>query len=174
MPHKLKLVPDFSDYTIFGLSTHLKDYKLCWHINSLMDVQLVRHPDLTVHDNPDLQFSLFTHIEFTEHVDLFLIANFDKHIPWFSKAAHFHYFFIIRGNPLSSQMVYFEQSLKKIPQMLLVTRLSPDERKLAQPLLTDFELHLTEVSFRAKEDIKSKSPRRVSIKAKRPFKQKDE
>lgn len=166
MPHQLKLVPDFSDYNIYGLSTHLKDYKLCWFINNVMDVQLVRHPDLIISGDPDLKFSLFTHIEFTELVDLFLISNFDKHIAWFSKASHFHYFFIIRGNPLKSQLLFFENSLKTIPQMLLVTPLSPDERKLAQPLLTDFELHLTEVSAKEKEELKSKAPKRVPIRGK--------
>jgi len=164
MPHKLKLTPDFSDYQIFGLSTHLKDYKLCWLINNLMRTTLERHPDLQVEGDPPRDYSLFVHNNAFEQIDLFLLSNFCNHIPWFAKAKHFHYFFIIGGNPLSSQMGFFEKTLKSVPQMLLVTKLSADEKKLAQPLLTDFELHLTETAVKAKEEAKGFIPKRAGIK----------
>jgi hypothetical protein len=157
MPHRLKLDPDFSEYQIFGLSTHLKDYKLCWHINKALQQNLIRYPALSVPESEQLLYSLFVHREAYEQIDLYLLSNFSNHVPWFVKAKHFHYFFIIGGSPLNSLIVEIEKNLKMIPQMLLVTRLSAGERKLAQPLLTDFELHLTQVSSMEKELLKDKS-----------------
>jgi len=164
MPHRLKLDPDFSDYQIFGLSTHLKDYKLCWHINGKLKQNLIRYPSLTVKENEQLQYSLFVHREAFELIDLYLLSNFSNHVPWFAKAKHFHYFFIIGGSPLNSLVSEIDNNLKLIPQMLLVTKLSADERKLAQPLLTDFELHLTETSSKEKEQLKFKTPKRAGFK----------
>ncbi len=164
MPKHLKLKPDFSDYSIFGLSTHEKDYKLCWYINSLLYLNLIRYPALRSGQNPEIGFSLFAQEEAYEQVDLFLLSNFDKHVPWFEKAAYFHYFFIIRGNPLKSQLEEISAALKNIPQMLLVTMLSSSEKKLALPLLTNFELHLTEINKSRNQIKKSKTPKRAGIK----------
>jgi hypothetical protein len=162
MPHKLRLSPDFSDYHIFGLSTHIKDYKLCWHINTLMNISMIRRPSLQVAGDPPRQYSLFVQKEASEQIDLFLLSNFDQYIPWFSKAVHFHYFFIIRGKPLKSQLTFYEGHLEQIPQMLLVTKLNPDEQKLVLPLLTDVELHITEISHSEKKLLKARIPKKVS------------
>ncbi len=164
MPRKLNLTPDFSDYQIFGLSTHLKDYKLCWHINSALQTNFIRHEGLPVDVDPPRKYSLFEQKEFCEQLDLYLLSNFSNHIPWFEKAKHFHYFFIISGRPLKSQFVFFEKSLKKIPQMLMVTKLSSQEKKLAQPLLSNFELHLTETAIRNREESNIVVPKRAGIK----------
>jgi len=156
MPFTLKITPDFSDYYIYGLSTFLKDYKLCWHLNKSMQINMEHLPGLLVDGLTSRTYSLFAHREVSELTDVILLSNFDQHIPWFSKAAHFHYFFIITGNPLSSQLKYFEKSLKKIPQMLLVTKLNSAEKKLVHPLLTDLELHLTQTARKEKENLKAK------------------
>lgn len=167
MPHKLRLTPDFSDYHIFGLSTHIKDYKLCWHINTLMNAFLIRRKPLLIKEPQIRQYSLFAQKEASELIDLFLLSNFDNHIPWFSKALHFHYFFIIRGNPLKSQLTFYEQNLKRIPQMLLVTKFNSDQQKLVLPLLTDFELHFTEISHSEKKQLQSRIPKKGSIRSKK-------
>jgi hypothetical protein len=164
MPQQLKLQPDFSDYLIFGLSTHEKDFKLCWHINRLLHLCLTRCPSLKIPGDPELNFSLFVQEGAYEQVDLFLLSNFDRNIPWFAKAKHFYYFFIVRGNPLESQTKEIRKALKSIPQMLLVTSLSNEEKKLVLPLLTDFELHLTDTSKREKELMKKRIPRRAGIR----------
>jgi len=164
MARKFKIIPNFSNYLIFGLSTHEKDYKLCWRINKLLQMTLSRYLSLKIPGDPELSFSLFVQEEVHEHVDVFLISNFDKNIPWFAQAKHFHYFFIIRGNPLESQIKQIIEALENMPQMQLVTFLSIKEKKLVEPLLTDFELHLTEIIRQEKDQIKQRTPQRVGIK----------
>ncbi len=160
MPHTLRITPDFSDYYIYGLSTHVKDYKLCWYLNKVLQINLEYLPALQVDGNTPRYYSLFAHREIYELTDLYLLSNFDQHIPWFSKAAHFHYFFIITGKPLDSQLRNIEKALKKIPQMLLVTKLKTAEKKLALPLLTDLELHLTNTASAQKVKLKAKNLRK--------------
>jgi len=173
MPYKLRLEPDFSDYIIFGLSTHMKDYKLCWTIDAALQTKLVRYADLVVDGDPIRNYKLFIHKEVSESINIYLLSNYDQHIPWFDKAKHFHYFFIIGGNPLLSQIQYFEDHLRNISQMLLLTKLSPGEKKLAIPLLTEFELHLTETSLKEKEAGKFKIPKRAGIKSVKKDKESD-
>lgn len=166
MPIKLikeSIDPDFSDYLIYGLSTHMKDYKLCWYINNLLQLNLTKFPDLIVEDNPNRQYSLFVFNE-SEQINYYLLSNYDNYIPWFYKAKHFHYFFIINGNPLKSEITKIIKCLNDIPQMLLVTTLNANERNLALPLLTNFELHITETSKKEKDILKDKMPKKAGIK----------
>ena len=40
--HTLKEVTDL-DLTVFGINSHVKGYKLCWHINKILDLELVKN-----------------------------------------------------------------------------------------------------------------------------------
>ena len=39
--HTLKEVAGI-DLTVFGINSHVKDYNLCWHINKILDLGLVK------------------------------------------------------------------------------------------------------------------------------------
>lgn len=162
MPKRLKIEPDFSDYIIYGLSTHLKDYKLCWHINNQLNLKFKRYIDLEINDDIERRYSLFVDNS-DEHIDIYLISNTDNNIPWFAKAKHFHYFFIINGNPLKSTIKKFETELKKIEQILLVTALNSEEKKLAIPLLSNMELHVTQSTYKEKIKLKENLPKSIGI-----------
>jgi hypothetical protein len=167
MPKKLikeYINPDFSDYLIYGISSHMKDYKLCWHINNYLQFNLTKISDLIVGDNDiEKQYSLFIYNE-SEQMNYYLLSNYDNHIPWFSKVKHFHYFFIINGNPLKSQLSTILKCLNNIPQILLLAPLNPNDKNLTLPLLTNLELHITDASKKEKDILKDKMPKKAGIK----------
>ena len=39
--HTLKEVADL-DLTVFGINSHVKGYSLCWHINKILELELVK------------------------------------------------------------------------------------------------------------------------------------
>lgn len=164
MSPTIQFQPDFSDYLIYGLSTHLKDYKLCWNINRALNISLTRYPDLIVKTKTKMGYTIYVCEEAFEQIDMYLIANFSEHIPWFVKAKHFHFFLVINGNPLSGHKKNILKALKNIPQMLLVTELTAKEKEPALPLLSNFELHLTALSGKLSEVKKKQTPKRAGIK----------
>lgn len=162
MPKRLRIDTNFSDYIIYGLSTHLKDYKLCWLINNQLNLNFKRYVDLEINEEIKRKYSLYIDKTY-EHLDIYIISNTDNNIPWFEKAKHFHYFFIIYGNPLKSTILKFEKELKKIESILLVTTLSSEEKKLAIPLLSNLELHITEETYKEKSELKKHLPKSMGI-----------
>jgi hypothetical protein len=136
---------DFSEYTIFGISSHLPTYKICWTINKQLDLEFKHFPSLvnTINDT-NLEYKMYSYIE-SEHLTYYLISNIQQAIPWLQQAKHFQYFFIFQGTPLPSQKKEIFLKLKQIPNILLVQELNISELKYAAPLLENFELHVTSI-----------------------------
>jgi len=168
MPKYLKINTDFSDYIIYGLSTHMKDYKLCWLINTKLLLNLKRHLDVKVEET-NRTYCIYLD-DTNEHLCLYIVANTSESIPWFIQGKHFHYFFVINGSPLSSTLKNIEQGLKSIEQILLVTKLNSEEKKLAVPLLSNLELHVTKANYEEKMKQKKLLPKTAGIKKLRNLK----
>jgi hypothetical protein len=162
MSNKLKVEPDFSDYRIYGLSSHLPDYRVCWEINKETGTDFVYFPPLKI-ENTNLEFSMYSYSP-SELLTYYLVSNYYKEIPWLIKAKLFQYFFIIQGSPLPSQVQELNTKLKAVPNLLLVSELSVSEMKFALPLLANFELHITSIMAELKEKEKQQMPKRQSVR----------
>jgi hypothetical protein len=71
----LKLEDDY-DFYLIGLSCHHKDYRLCYELNKLLEIDLVRDNDLIINkqkENASFSFSLY--IDDENHREYYLIAN---------------------------------------------------------------------------------------------------
>jgi hypothetical protein len=160
----LRLSPDFSDYHAFGISTHSKDYKLCWHINKSLQIGLKKQPDINIHTSEERLYRIFYQEEAFEHIDIMMISNFCSFFPLVPKLKHFHYFFIVRGKPLQSQRKKFLTVLKEIPQVLLVSQLKEAETTVLHSVFADIELHITDIAKQVKEKKKEFLPKLAPIK----------
>ena len=59
--HRLEVEPDFS-FILIGISSHESDYKLIWALNSKLELNLSRHPNLNISDAKsglNLEFSYY-------------------------------------------------------------------------------------------------------------------
>ncbi len=151
MIQKLKLLPDYSNYNIYGLSTYMKDYVLCLYINSTLQIQLIREKEFQVVENNVRRYSLFSNKQVFEFIEIYLLSNYCETIPLLNTLKNINYFFIVCGNPLISQLKFFEENLKKIPQMLFVSKLNITQKTLLESLLMDFEIHITTSEQRTKK-----------------------
>jgi hypothetical protein len=71
----LKLEDDF-DFCLIAISCHHKDYRLCFELNKLLEIDLVRDNDLIINkqkENASFSFSLF--IDDENHREYYLISN---------------------------------------------------------------------------------------------------
>ena len=53
------VVEPFDDIKIIGICTHLEDFKLAWHINKLLNVNLVKYSDIVNEDGLEFSFYLY-------------------------------------------------------------------------------------------------------------------
>ena len=60
MPKKHKLTGDFSpDYTVIGISSQVRGYKLAMLVNEKLELHLYRVQDFAVHSKPDRVYMLY-------------------------------------------------------------------------------------------------------------------
>lgn len=119
---KNKLVIDYNfDFSLLGITSSVKGYKLAWEVNRCLGVHLVKQPDLVVGFKNDDERS-FTHYSYEtplNRLKLFknrpLDADRGKYflIPEFP---HFDFIILARLNEHTMSEVLLE-SLKQIPSV---------------------------------------------------------
>ena len=75
---KLKLDLDpVPDITVFGISSHVNDHRLCWSINQNVDLELTRRrADITdVSNGIAASYSVYDHVEETSLARITLVNN---------------------------------------------------------------------------------------------------
>jgi hypothetical protein len=71
---KSKLIIDYEfDFSLWGITTSARGYKLAWDINRLLDVRLVRQPDLVVgfRNSEDKSFAYYAYETTLNRLKLF-------------------------------------------------------------------------------------------------------
>lgn len=73
---KLDIAPD-PELTIIGISSHEKDYRLCWALNKELSIELGRaDSDVQLDDEGQhAAFAVFEHINEDEHMHVTLVNN---------------------------------------------------------------------------------------------------
>lgn len=69
------VVEPFDDIKIIGICTHLEDYKLAWHINKLLNINLVKYSDIVNEDGLEFSFYLYDGGENCNTFNLVEIVN---------------------------------------------------------------------------------------------------
>ncbi|MBK9196239.1 MAG: IPExxxVDY family protein [Flavobacteriales bacterium] len=73
---KLDIAPD-PELTIIGISSHEKDYRLCWALNKELNIELSRSVNdvMTTDGGHSAAFPLFEHSDEDEHLYITLLNN---------------------------------------------------------------------------------------------------
>ena len=75
---KKTLFTDFDyDFNLIGISAYSKDYRLCWELNRLLNVDLKKEEDiiLTSKKGDKMEFSMYFHQNTLTEKDLRLVKN---------------------------------------------------------------------------------------------------
>jgi len=147
--HTLEIEYDF-DFLLIGISSHEKDYRLCWAINNKLNIELTKQDSLEIKgkkQNTPSYFSFF----FFENPDAFkeyvIVANFSE-----SKEAEANklfeeneylipeqksmdYFFIIKGELDSDEINDILIQLKEINTIQAAMRIDVKSLKNKQNLI---------------------------------------
>jgi hypothetical protein len=147
MAKKLSVKIDFSsEYTLIGISCHLKDYRLTFFLNKQLNIHLKRIDDFTQAgpDKANLSYSVyFYHCPDTKN-NFCLITNFHadgKLIPTLGSID----FFLLLENEISSERKKdLITSIKTIPNLLTAYEIELSKVKNIHPLLAELELQFIE------------------------------
>lgn len=160
MKKKLLLDIEPSDENkLIGISSHLKDYRLCFHLNKTLGFQFKKIDDLVLHndnENNGKKFSLFYFNYIENYVKFFLIENRNKEGVLISEFRQFDYFIFINGALNTEKTSTLVKSIRSCSGVLMVSEININSIKKIQNILSDLELHMLNLSVKEKEKTKLK------------------
>lgn len=158
--YTLKIEYDY-DFVLIGISSHEKDYRLCWALNNTLELELTKTESLEIkakkQDNPSF-FSLFQYENVDEFREYFVLANTSenrqlatKEHTLFNNSTHetlavdsgilipehrqIDYFLMIRGELEDETIDEFVSKLKAIDLILTAVRIDVSSLKSKENLL---------------------------------------
>ena len=135
-----KLVLDIEfdfDFSLFGISSHVANYRLAWGMNKLFEIKLERVDDidLSFDFNKKGNFSLYRSDDDESYTTFHLLSNrcdIGYLIPELKQID----FFVQYWGPMSQkELVSFKDELREIPSVLATIQIDPMQLKSRNNLL---------------------------------------
>lgn len=135
---KFHLDNDFDyDLLLIGISSHARDYRLCWAINSGLQLQLAKVDKGLVPPsgkNEPVEFALFEFDDEESRITWALIANKSKNAYLVPELKHADYLFMLRNNTSVDLQKLLEQ-VRSCDQVLTAFEIKADELKSRDNLI---------------------------------------
>ena len=133
---KLELNEDY-DFLMLGLVCTVKDYRLCHHINSIINIDMIRQDDIELKINKKGNTDYFSFYEFVngDEEQYILIGNKGKTTSLINEYKSIDYFFIIKNQFFKNQNERITEKIKNIPFVLGVYSIDASSLKSRDNLL---------------------------------------
>jgi hypothetical protein len=154
--HTLEIEFDY-DFVLIGISSHEKDYRLCWTVNNALNLQLTKQESLEIKGRKQTTPSFFSFFLFEkqdEFIDYAIIANLSESktveqttntlfdalddsdneylIP---EQKQMNYFFLIRGEIENEEVNEIIQQIKEIENVQTAVRIDVKSLRSKQNLI---------------------------------------
>lgn len=147
MVKKLSLNIDYSnEYSFIGISCHLKDYRLCFHLNKILGFKFKKIEDFNkLDENQNTHpYSIYYYHCPNSNSDFCLISNHHAEMKLLPSLKQFDYFLLFERNLSASQKTALLQKIKTVPNMLMVYEIDYSKINRINYLITELELQLLE------------------------------
>lgn len=158
--HTLKIEYDY-DFVLIGISSHEKDYRICWALNKILELDLTKNESLEIktkkQDTPSF-FSLFSFENTEEFLEYFVISNLSenklsaaKDTTLFAKGdkdshsteigilipeqKQMNYFFVIKGEVAKKERNEIIRKIKKLDFIQTAVHIDVNELKSKNNLI---------------------------------------
>lgn len=140
---KLTISTDpFDDIHVIGINTTLPDYKLTWHINQLLQLNLRKFEDIVPDQTEDDARYAFYLYDQGENMNVFnLVSINDKGLRWLKLPVTTDYLLIIRNPVDDEKLESFVRNIRTAPQVVHAFVIEQAKIKGIDPLLEQIELH---------------------------------
>ncbi len=124
--HRLQF-DDGYEYLVFGVSCHLKDYRVAGILNLALGMNFVRNTiDLPVKGGKLDRFPFFLHKDPDVHLKYMLLDNQNDEIYLMGNLKQYDFFLFIEGYIELFPLEDFQARLRSIESFQLVSELDPD------------------------------------------------
>jgi hypothetical protein len=155
MPKKLRLESSYDkDFTLIGIASHQRDYRLIWSINEKMQLKLVKMDDLKIFQdkkNESNTFSFYYYDDPHTYKTYFFISNMGANGFLFPEHKQTNFFLLIKGNVTVELKEELIQSLFSNPYILNVHSIPLSSIKNIDNFFSDMELDMLEMLKKNKE-----------------------
>ena len=135
--HTLEIEYDY-DFVLIGISSHEKDYRICWALNNQLGLNLIKTDALEIkdkkQDDPSF-FSLFSFELPDEFMEYFIIANRSEKGLLITEQKQVDYFFIIRGEIENNKVMDMIRLIKESSLVQTAFRVDVNALKSKQNLI---------------------------------------
>jgi hypothetical protein len=133
----LKFEIDF-DFILIALTTSLKDYRICYLINKILNFNFVRQEDLKLDIGPggsEVLFSIFHYSWETTETDFIFIGNKGSDGYLVPEMREADYFILIKNYIDENDLESIISALNKIPEVVAAVKIEPKKIKSRENLL---------------------------------------
>lgn len=134
---KLSIQDDY-DFSLVGISSHSKDYRLCWSINNNLGTSFTKQEDLKVELIKTHELSHFSFYEYEDEENFnkqYIISNTGTSGNLLPEYRNLDYFWMVKGNFTKQNMRDLLEGLSKIEVVIACLELDVSSLKSKQNLL---------------------------------------
>jgi len=139
---KLKLENDIQyDFALVGITCILKEYRLAWKLNKLLEIQLNKEKDIEIEFLKNQSLTISNYLHETENSQIRLLKNkstdeFNAHSAFLlPELKEFDYFIIIRGFEDTFSMESFKGRIANIPEVQYTKEFDVESLKSKENLI---------------------------------------
>lgn len=118
----LRLDDDECNFSLIGIFSHEKDYKLCWLINKHLNCNFIRTEDLEFFDkkaNRSFSYSNYKFDYEKDFISFHLLSNYNNKDVLIPEAQGVNYIFMIKGTTDEKLLNQIITELKEIKTILI-------------------------------------------------------
>jgi hypothetical protein len=118
------------DFSLLGISSHVKDYRLCWEINNALSIDLVKEDSILENKGEEeINFSVSRFLDEENHLTFELIANKSEGNVLLHELAQLDYLLKVSGPQNELDIADYRNKIQNIDHVLTVVNINPNELK---------------------------------------------
>lgn len=134
---KLSIDDDY-EFSLIGISSHSKDYRLCWSLNNELGTAFSKQADLKVELVKMREISLFSFYEYEDEENFnshYIIANSGTSGALLPEHRNLDYFWMVKGNFTKRDMSELLEKLSKVEAIITCMAIDVATLKSKQNLI---------------------------------------
>ncbi|MEI6122356.1 MAG: IPExxxVDY family protein [Bacteroidota bacterium] len=135
------------DYRAIGISAHLKDYKLCWNLNHILEINLQKNQNFISSKKKSTreEYSFYHYYDENNRCFFYLLSNKKDNAMLMSKMPEIDYILLIKGFLNDEKIEHTIANIKKTTNILTAFLINMNKYSEMNGFLTDMELHYINV-----------------------------
>lgn len=133
------VVEPFDDIKIIGVCSSLEDYKLAWHINKSLNINLVKFSDIINEEGKEYSFYLYVGGENCNTFNLVNIVGSQGR--WMNLPLAANYLIVIRNFIIEENLAVILDKIEHIEGVQATYLINSSKNSKINVLLEDIEIH---------------------------------